>query len=97
MSESGVHENVCQDHYAHENFRDLLYLERNFPFLLSTSLLHNVPEGHLEAMSLTLEHGSVAVFACRFMLTLRHHFLCAFGSICVYCKGSSNDVTIKQG
>jgi len=26
-----------------------------------------------------------------------HHFLYALGKICVYCKGSSNDVIIKQG
>ena len=48
-----VDENVCQDHYAPENFRELLYLERNFPFMLCTSFSHNVPEGPLEAMSPT--------------------------------------------
>lgn len=46
-----LHESVCQDHYAPENFRDLLYLERNFPALFFP--LHGVPEGPLGSMSPT--------------------------------------------
>lgn len=75
------HENVCQDHCAHEDLRDLCYLERNFPFLLWSSLLQHVLEGPWEALSPSSECGSGAVLACNFPLALRHHFLCAKAAV----------------